>query len=327
MDRCRNRLLLPVLVGLIILALTVPSTHAQPQDKYPGRAVDFIVPFVPGGGSDIYARLVAEFLKKRWNVPINVINKPGGGTVIANLEVYQAKPDGYTVLADAQSSCSLLEIAIRDLPFKILDRTFLGTLVASPSVFHVASSYPWKNMKDLESEARRDPGDFTWTSMGSGAGDYLARLFFKAIGVDVLKTKPVLTKGAGESNSLVAGAHVKMGLGTATAVLPMVKGGMTRPLGITAFRMEDYYPGVPTTAEQGYPTLNPVWWFGFSGPPNLSPAVVSKWDEAIKDIMKDPEFLAKVKNIGGIPFHRASREFKEHVRKESEEAGKLWGLK
>jgi tripartite-type tricarboxylate transporter receptor subunit TctC len=88
-----------------------------------------------------------------------------------------------------------------------------------------------------------------------------------------------------------------------------------------------YYPGVATTAEQRYPGLSPVWWFGFSGPPNLPPAIMAKWEETIQDIMKDPEFLAKVKDIGGVPFYRASREFKEHVRNEVEEAGKLWGLK
>jgi tripartite-type tricarboxylate transporter receptor subunit TctC len=327
MSMNRIKLVLTVFVGFAVLALTVPFAQAQSRDRYPNRAVDLIVPFVPGGGSDIYARVVAEFLKKRWNIPINVINKPGGNTVTGNLEVYQAKPDGYTILADAQSSCSFLEIAIKDLPFKILDRTFLGMMVASPSVFHVVSSGPWKSMKDLEAEAKRDPGQFTWTSMGAGAGDYLARLFFKAIGVDLMKTKPVLTKGSGESNSLVAGGHVKMGLGSATAVHPMVSGGLTRALGITAFRMPDYYPGVATTAEQGYPTVSPVWWFGFSGPPGLPAQVLAKWDETLQDIMKDPEFLTKVKAIGGVPFYRNSRDFKEHVRKESEEAAKLWELK
>jgi tripartite-type tricarboxylate transporter receptor subunit TctC len=329
MSRTKRRLLVSVFALFIIpVLLGVCAVQAQAQSKYPAKAIDLIVPVAAGGTTDMWARVTADFLKKKWGVPINVVNKAGGGTVPGNLEVYQATPDGYTMLADAQSSCSFLEVGIKNLPFKVLDRTFIAIVAVSPSVIMSSPKFPWKNFKELVEEARKDPENFTWASTGSaGSSDILMRQFFKAAGVDVAKTKPVITRGAGEMNPLAAGGHVKMVSDAAPSAQSFVTGGMLRPLAITAYRMPDLYPDLATTAEQGYPGVNNVWWWGISGPPKLPPDVIEKWDTALQELLKDPEYVAKIVKSGGKITYQNSREAKERVRKEMDQAAELWGVK
>jgi tripartite-type tricarboxylate transporter receptor subunit TctC len=283
-----------------------------------------IVPVVPGAGADFCARILAEFAKKKWNVPINVLNKPGGNSVPANLEVYQAKADGYTLLADSQSSCSFLEVSTENLPFKVLDRTFVVIATSSPHVIYAPASFPAKNLKELAAEIKKDPGDFTWATYGGvGAGDYLMRQFFKTIGVDVAKTKPVVVRGSAEGLTLLAGGHIKSSSGTPTAGLPHVRAGNVKVIAITGYRFPEY-PDVATTAEQGYPSVNPIYWWGVSAPPNLPAPVIAAWDEVVRQMLKDQAAVAKLKNVGFAPFYHNSNESKELVRKEMEEARRLW---
>jgi tripartite-type tricarboxylate transporter receptor subunit TctC len=314
----------------LIVALVVSlgwTGSSRAQEKYPTRAIDIIVPFAPGGSSDLMARFTAEVFKKKWGVAVNVINKPGGNTVPAQLEVYRAKPDGYTIFSDSQSASSLLEVAMKDLPVKVLDRTFIALTTASPHVFWVPSTSPIKNIKDLEAEAKKDPEHFTWTSFGGvGAGDFLMRQFFKAINLDIAKTKPVVTRGGTESVTLAAGGHVKLASSSPVSGVSHLKAGTVRVAGVSGYRVPDF-PNVLTTAEQGYPAVNAVFWTGFSGPPKLPASIVAKWDETVQEVLKDQEFLGKMTGIGFVPFYRNSAQAREHVRKEMEEAVKLWGVK
>jgi tripartite-type tricarboxylate transporter receptor subunit TctC len=327
MDRKIRKCLLSVLFSFIALLLTGLVAPVQSQDKYPSDAIEIIVPFVPGGSTDLIGRLIADNLKKKWGVRVDVVNKPGGNTVPANLEVQQAKPDGYTVFSDSQSSCSLLEVAMKDLPFKVLDRTFIAFTSASPHIFYVNAKSPIENLKDVEAEVKRNPGEFTWGSFGGvGAGDFLWRQFFKAIGVDVSKTKPVVTRGGSEIVSFVAGGHIKLGTASPTSGLPYVRAGTVKVVGVSGFRSPDF-PDVPTAVEQGYPTVTAVFWTAVTGPPNVPSNIVHTWEEAIQDMLKDQEFISKLKTLGFKPFYLNSRDAREYVKKEIEEAKTLWGEK
>jgi tripartite-type tricarboxylate transporter receptor subunit TctC len=328
MDQKKKR----VFLGILLLAMAVMLTgwveETQSQQKFPSRAVEIICPWAPGGTTDMWSRFLADALRKKWGVQVSVINKTGGGSVPATVEVYQAAKDGYTVFADSISSTSFMEIAFSDLPFKVLDRTFIATVAVAPHVILCSPKSPWKNLKDLEAEVKKDPGNFTWVTIGAGSVDYTTRLFLKAIGVDVTKTKPVATRGLGEGNTLVAGGHIKIGIDATPSALPNVKGGLLKALALASkFRMEDHYPGVSTTGEQGYPTVESVFWCGISGPPNLPPDIVNKWDEALQEVTKDPEFASKIKNVAGVPQYRNARETREVVRKDMEQAEQLWGVK
>jgi tripartite-type tricarboxylate transporter receptor subunit TctC len=328
MSGIRKASFLSVCILVAILLSVLWPVQGFSQEKYPTRPIDIIVPFVAGGSTDLLARIVADNLKKKWGVPVNVINKPGGNTVPAQLDVYQAKPDGYTIFSDSQSSCSLLEVAIKELPLKVLDRTFIAFSTASPSVFWVPATSSIKNMKELEAEVKKDPEHFTWTSFGGvGAGDFTMRQLFKAIGVDVNKTKPVVTRGGADTVTLVAGGHVKLGTSSPVSGLPHVKAGLVRVIGLSAGARVHEFPEVASAVEQGYPKIDAIFWTGFSGPPKLPSYVIEKWDAALREMLADQTFLAKIKDVGLLPFYKNSAQAREYVTKEMDEAARLWGIK
>lgn len=313
---------------LIIFLLTGWVAQVQSQEKYPTRAIDLIVPFAPGASTDLVARIAADYLNKIWKVPVNVINKPGGNTVPACLEVYSAKPDGYTLLVDNNPSSSMTPIVVKKLPYKIMDRAFIAIISEVPMVPIVHSGSPFKSLKDLEIEAKKDPESFTWTSLGgAGAQDFTCRQFLKAIGIDVTKTKPVMAPGGAPAVALTAGGHVKMGVGTTSGALPAIKAGTVRPLAITSKTREPNLPDVPTTAELGYPTVSCIYWIGFSGPPNLPSHIIENFDKALQEMLKDPMVLSRLDKIMAMPSYKNAQEMREFVMKEAEEVAILWGLK
>ena len=313
---------------VIVLLFTGWVGQAESQGNYPTRAIDIFIPFAPGGATDLVCRVVGSYLSKKWGVPINMVNKSGGNTVPACLEVYQARADGYTLLGDSNPSSSMLPIVVKNLPFKIMDRTFIGIAGITPMIIIVSSNSPIKSLKELQTEAQRSPEDFTWTSLGgAGAQDFTTRQFLKTIGVDVFKTKPIMAPGGAPAVALTAGGNVKMGVGTTSGAIPAINGGTVRPLAITSKERYPDLPNVPTTIELGYPTVKCLFWIGLAGPPNLPPFVLEKWDKALEEMLKDPEVISKLKNVGAVPFYHNAQGMKDFVMQETEEVRELWGLK
>jgi tripartite-type tricarboxylate transporter receptor subunit TctC len=327
MYRWKKGLLLSLLLFWIPLMLTGWVVRVESQDKYPDKAIDIVVPVPPGGGADLFSRVTADFLKKKWGVSVHVVNKPGGGTVIGAQEVYKAAPDGYTILSDAPLGDTMLEITIKDLPFKVLDRTFIASVVRTPYVFYVPSTSPSKSLKDVEADAKRDPSHFTWGLFGgAGPADFPSRQFFKAIGLDISKTKPVSIRGGAETLTLLAGGHIKLGVSSPASGLPHISAGTVRVVAVTGYRAPQF-PEIPTAVEQGYPTVTAVSYYGFSGPPKLSPHIVAKWEEALQEMLKTQAFVSKLKTLDQDAFYINSHDLREFVKHGMEEAAKLWGLK
>ena len=315
-------------MGIIALMTIGAVVPAQAQEKYPTRAIDIIVGFVPGGSTDLSTRIMADYLKKKWKVPVNVINKGGGNTIPAALEVYNAKPDGYTLFADSSSSNAALEIGSKDLPFKVMDRTFIGMHSLLPFVFVVYAPSPYKNFQDLIVEAKKDPEHFTWTSNGGvGFQDITFRQFCKAVGIDVTKTKPIVTRGAAESITLAAGGHVKMGGGSATSAKASLQAGTIRALAVTSKEKWAEIPNAPTTSELGYPSIDNHQWNGVSGPPKMPLHIVEIWEKAMQDMAKDPEVNTRMKSVGTKIHYLNSREVREYVERQRAELKVLWGVK
>ncbi len=159
------------LTGLMIISiiiLTGWNEQAQSQEAYPTKPIEIIIPFAAGGGADLTNRILADALRKKWGVPVNVINKPGGNSIPGMLAVHNANPDGYTVLGDGNSTSTCRIVEEKDLPFKIMDRTYVGKIGTNAHVFLVASNSPFKSLKDVAAEAKRDPGNFTWAMLGAG---------------------------------------------------------------------------------------------------------------------------------------------------------------
>lgn len=313
---------------VIFVFIVVSVGQVQCQEKYPTRAVDVIIPFGPGGMVSLIYQVMAPYLTAKWGVRINLINKPGGNTIPASLELYAAKPDGYTILGDNNGSASQVAAAVKTLPYKIMDRTFMAIYAAAPVAFTVPVSSPYKTLKDLEMEAKRSPEEFTWASMGgTGTLDYANRQFFKAIRVDVSKTKPIMSQSGAQSAALSAGGHVKLGANVVSSAIPTIKGGMVRALAVTGSTRVPELPDVPTTVELGYSTVNAMGWCGPSGPPKLPSHITEKWENTLGEMVKDPEVISQLQKIGAVPFYLNSRETVEFVKKEIEDVYKVYDIK
>jgi tripartite-type tricarboxylate transporter receptor subunit TctC len=326
MNRRNLSHLIPWLGFFLLTAVWI--NQVQSQDKYPVRSIEIISPYSAGGSTDLSARIAADYAKKRWGVSVNVTNKPGGNTVPACLEVYTAKPDGYTLLADTQNSSAMLPVAVRPLPFKVLDRTFIAIWNITPQMIFVAANSPIKNLNDLVAEARRDPETFTWGSMGGvGAQDYCIRQFLKAIGVDVRRTKPIMCPGGAQVTALTGGGHIKLGAGTIASTLAGLDAKVVRGIAITGEARAPELPDLPTFKELGYPTVTAFHYNGLSGPPNMPASVQDMWDKLLQDMLKDPEVINRMKKMGLLPFYHNSSQTREYVVKQTEEIEILWGMK
>ncbi len=317
---------IPVFTALVVILICMSQVYAQ--RKYPARPIDIVVAAPAGGSTDLAARIVSAYVSKKWSNPVNVVNKPGGNNVPGLLEVYTATPDGYTLIGDGMSQSYMMVVAAKNLPFKVMARTFIASVSDSPLIIVVATSSSYKSLKDLDAEARRSPETFTWGSQGgSGAPDFATRQFFKAIGVDALKTKPVLVRGGSDSASLSAGGHIKMAMVPVAAGFSIIRGGLVRGLAVCDKKRCADFPDIPTTEELGYPGVDAVVWNGISGPPNLPSFIVELWEKELEGMVKDPEVITKMRNIGLTPSFRSSHETKEMVGKKIEEAERLWGVK
>ena len=311
-----------LLTALSILSATSP---AATQESYPSKAIELVVPFSAGASSDLSARVLARALEAKWNVPVRAINKPGGNTVPAVNDVKNAKPDGYTLLADGPPSSSWLETAVPDLPFKVADRTFLGLVAYTPLFFIVPADSPFKTLQDAAAALKSDPTSFTWTSLGgAGAHDILFRQFSRSAGVDVSKTRSIQSKGGSEAVVLVAGNHVKLGLATHGGAAAAVKSGKIRLLAVASPERWPDQPDVPTAQELGFSNIEVYFWLGISGPPNLPDNVVAAWSKVLAEVSADTAFQQDLKKVGLQPLYLNAKDTLARVDRERLDAQKLF---
>jgi tripartite-type tricarboxylate transporter receptor subunit TctC len=286
------------------------------------RAIELSTAFAAGGTTDLVARMTATYLGKKWGVPINVVNKPGGNTVPANLDIYNAPPDGYALLADSIGSSSILPTSVQSLPFQVLDRTFVSMISSNSMLIFVAPGSPIKTLKDVADEAKRDPASFTWT--GVGVAEIPMRQLLREAGVDITKTKAVVSTGSVSATVLAANGSVKVGIAAVGSALAQVSSGLVRPVAIAAEKRWETLPDVTTSKEAGYPMVQIVSWIGITGPAKLPSYIVDKWSAGIKEMLADPQIITQLKGFASIADYRDSAAFREEVTKEVREMAALW---
>jgi len=316
---------LRTLIATLSALAALTATNANAQTKYPTKPVDLIVPFVAGASADSCARVIAQVLEQRWKVPVRVINKPGGNTVPAVAEVMAAKPDGTTLLVDNIASSAMLDTVVKNLPFKVSDRTFVAVAAYTPMMFIVHADSPLKTLKEAADAMRTGTEAFTWTSLGGvGAQDMVFRRFAAASGVDVAKTRAVALKGGAEAVTMTAGGHVQLGTGTWSAIAAPLSAGKLRVLAVAG---PERWPKLdaPTTREAGIPEIEVSFWIGISGPPGLPAGIVATWDAALKEVLADPGVQEKMLNAGVVASYQDSRGMTARVERDRKLTQTLFG--
>jgi tripartite-type tricarboxylate transporter receptor subunit TctC len=311
-----------LLCGLAAALLLAAPAHLRAQAAdYPARAVEIVVPFVAGGGTDLVSRLVADYMGKKWNQPILTVNKPGGGGVPgARAALKDSRPDGYTVLMDIHTTSSMLIGAWKSPPLTLEDRKYAGRIVRDPMVFAVKADAPWKSFKEFSDWVKANPDRLVWSTVGpAGPSRYTAYDWFTQIGVDATTTKMVITQGAADSMTKLAGGHVALAIHSVAEANAMQKAGKIRLLAVLAPSRLKSLPDVPTAEEQGVMKgVRVQWWAAVAFPAGTPDPIVKKWEGALAEMVKDPQFLAGAERINmNIDFLPAA-ETRAFVEKEVE---------
>lgn len=286
---------------------------------YPARAIDMVVAFPPGGATDIVARSLGEVVSKKWNQPINIINKAGGGGATGTLEVAQAKADGYSLLMHVTGAGALSPALQTTLPYKWDQFTFIARVNTNPVVFTVKGDSKWKTLKDVLDEVKKDPTKYKYgTAAPGGPSTFAIALAMEAAGIDPNKLSKVVMAGGAPVVQAVAGGHVDFAAQNLSEVVELVKGGQLRGLAISSEVRAKALPDVPTGKEAEYPQFVFQGWNGLVGPLNLPKEVVDRWDQIIKETVSDKAFADKLEGLGALPAYLGPVAFKSEIQKQYE---------
>ncbi len=296
------------------------NAGSQPEaTDYPTKPIEIVIPFAAGGGTDLSARAMADYLSKEWGQSVNVVNKPGAGGATATVEVLSnGSKDGYSILTQSVSAVSALYAGNPDLPFKMEDLRYIARLAVDPLAYVVKADAPWKDLKEFSEWVKQNPDQLTFASNGKTAiATFGVIQWMDAIGADFSKAKLVATNGSGDALPKVAGGHIVLGVQGVSEAANLVKAGKLKILGIAAKERSPYFPDVPTLEEQGISGITVTQWYGISAPAAIPDAVVKKWESTVEKMLKDEAFLEKFKSISVQPGFLNSADFTNHVKEET----------
>lgn len=295
--------------------LLIASSNAQAQGNYPRKPVALIVTFSAGGGTDVVARVVAKHLSKELGQPVNVVNKPGGNSIPGALSVMTAAPDGYTLLFDSPATSSLHTL-ISDLPYEVDKRTWGPLVSTGPYIYAVNAKSPWKSLKDLAEAGKKDPAsiEIGWLG-GKSFTDTTMLQFLSVAGIDLAKVKKVPFAGAGPAIVALAGNHINFAGGNIGSATSLIASGDVRALAVSGDQRVSILPGVPSSKEAGI-FVPLTGWNSISGPDGMSPKIIERLDKAVKNIVKDPDYIKELEAIGNLPSYKAASEMPTYVASE-----------
>ncbi len=317
-----------VLSAAVVLAVITVGAFWSPSwsaEGYPSKAIDIIVPFAPGGGADVAGRLYASYLSKKWNVPINVINKAGGGGIIGMNEALQARPDGYTMLCTSHTLTIMGAFAKSlKLPFKWDNQSFISRVTVDPAFYVVRPDAPWKGLPELTDFVRKNPKVVKLGASGKTGIGYLAGvqlLFQDKIPIDSVNY--VSFTGNAPVVAALAGSHVDLGALILSDMFTMSEAKKLRALAVVWDKRLPMTPDVPTVTEAGYPKLDGLGWHGMAGPTGLPEEVVTKWSKSLEEASKDPAFLKMATNVLKIVSFLGPKEFRQFLDNEYKRRAEL----
>jgi tripartite-type tricarboxylate transporter receptor subunit TctC len=316
-----SSLLRRLIPALALSAVAIAPSFAQPA--YPAAPIKMIVAYAAGGGTDIIARTLAMSMQKYLgnNASVVVLNRPGAGGGIGFTELTNAQPDGYTI--GFINTPNVLTIPIeRKSNFHWQNFELLGNVVDDPGNFSVHADTPIKNLAELVTYAKANPGKVTYGTTGIGSDDHLAALMFeRAAGV---KLTHVPFKGAAEVHNAIASKQVMVAAMNIGEALQYQKGGTPlRHLGQMSEKRSTLAPNVPTFKEQGFDVIMASL-RGVAAPKNLPPAVRDQLVNAVQKAVADPEFQAKAANSFAPLRYLAPAAYAAELKEDEAGFKQLW---
>jgi len=312
-----NKRTAPVLAAAAILAAASGSTAAQKlpaESAYPSKSIRMLVPFAPGGGTDIIARLVAQDLGLAWGQSVVVDNRGGSGGIVGTELAAKAAPDGYTMIL-VSLAFSYAPALYSKLPYDS-EKNFLpiSRVATQPFVYVVVPSLGAATMKELIALAKSKPGEIRYGSGGSGGSSHLGTELLRVMaGIDLTH---VPYKGTGPALTAMLSGEIHVQLIGISSVVPHMKSGRMRALAVSGARRSPAAPEVPTVAESAVPGYEFDVWYGMLFPAGTPPAIVEKTAAELNRVLAAPVLVQRFAAVGLDPAGSTPAEFATMIRRE-----------
>jgi tripartite-type tricarboxylate transporter receptor subunit TctC len=309
---------------LLTLGLALASCTIVAAQSYPSKPIHIVVPFAPGGITDVIGRALAQRLTEAWGQQVVVENKPGGGTGQVGTEyVARSTPDGSTLLVTADATFVTAPHTYSKLPYDALnDFVPITALGISPQALIVHPSLPGKTVSDLVELAKKKPGEINYGTFGIGSSGHLNIILIE--GMTGTKFTPVHYRGAAPGITDVIGGHIQMMIVSIGLITQPWQAGNLKVLGFGSTARLPQYPDVPTLAESGLPGYEAGSWYGLAAPKGTPPEIVAKLNAETQRIFNDPAFREKFLAPSFIfPITSSPDEFAARIHRESAKWGKV----
>lgn len=307
---------------LAIAALLLVPFTANAADDWPSRPVKIVVPFAPGGSTDVVARILADKLQAELKQPFVVENRAGAGGNIGADVVAKSNADGYTLLMGTTGVLAINNYLYKDMPFDP-QRDFAPVSYTSliTNILVVNASLAAKSVQELVALAKAKPGELTFASSGAGSSTHLSAELFKSMtGTNILH---VPYKGSSQAITDVMAGQVTMLIDNAPSSLPFVQQGKLRALAVTSLKRMPSLPDVPTIDESGVKGYESLSWSGIVAPAATPKPIIAKLNAAIERVLAMPDVKKKFADLGVDPVGGPPENFARHIRAESEKWGRV----
>lgn len=303
------------IIGIVLAACLAAVVQLASAQAWPSKPIHWIVPFAPGGTTDILARTIGEKLATALGQPVIVDNRPGAGGAVGAEIAARAAPDGYTLVGGTISTHAINASLYGKLPYDPVKDFAPITLIARvPNMLVINPKIPARDVRELIALLKADPGRYTFASSGNGTSQHLSGELFKTMtGVEM---QHIPYKGSPPALQDVIAGQVSMTFDNITTAWPQAKAGPLRALAVTTAKRSSVAPDVPTLAEAGLPGYEVGSWQGVFAPAGTPPAIVRRLNTEMVGILRMPEVRDKLIGLGAEPVGNSPEEFAVLVRSE-----------
>ena len=286
--------------AFVLLATLAHTAAAQRSEPYPAKPIRIIVPFAPGGGTDLTARLIGQRIAERLGQPVIIDNRPGAGTMLGTELTQKAVADGHTLMIASASHAINPALHLKVNYDPIRDFAPISLAISFPFVIAANPAVPVRNVRELIAYAKTNPARLTYASSGTGSTNHLAGELFKALaGIDLLH---VPYKGGGPAMNDAIGGQVSMIFGTVLETMPHVRAGKLRGLAVSSGKRAALAPDLPTAAEDGLPGYDVTGWYAFLAPAGINHSVLAKLNQEITGALEYAPVKEKLLALGAEPW-------------------------